>query len=55
MLIRALTLGLLAMLVGACAHAPDQSEAVAKTESAEVSDGAIREWLLLMPLVDIHA
>jgi len=55
MLIRALTLGLLAILVGACAHAPDQSEAVAAPESAAVSDGAIREWLLLMPLVDIHA
>ena len=55
MLIRALTLGLMAMLVGACAHAPDQSEAVATTESAEVSEGAIKEWLLLMPLVDIHA
>jgi len=53
MLIRALTLGLLAMLVGACAHAPDQSEAVAKPESADAA--ALQEWLLLMPLVDIHA
>jgi len=55
MLNRVLSLGLLAILVGACAHAPDQPEAVAKTESAEVSDGAIKEWLLLMPLVDIQA
>ena len=55
MLTRALTLGLTALLLGACAHvAQDESGALSKAEPAGTGAGISKEFFLI-PLVDIHA
>src|SRR5512134_3583089 len=55
MLTRALTLGVAALLLGACAHvAQDDSGALSKAEPAGTGTGVSKE-LFLIPLVDIHA
>ncbi|MGH8648170.1 MAG: transglycosylase SLT domain-containing protein [Burkholderiales bacterium] len=54
MLTRALTLGVTALLLGACAHvAQDESRAVSKAEPAGTGTGVSKVFLI--PLVDIHA